>query len=216
MKAYFDIIQGTSEWHEIRYGKIGGSSSKGLFVKSDTLLNELVSTKLESFQLNDDDYMSDSMLRGHELEPLARQSLEEYTGIKFITCGWWQSEENELLGISPDGFNQNLTIACEIKCPGAKAHTEILRTQEIPLEYIHQCCHYFTVNPKLKELFFMSFRPESSKRIFVKQLRKESEVNIGTKAKPIIKSILEVVEMAKSEANKLNELINQEVEKILF
>lgn len=216
MIARFDIIQGTSEWHELRYGKIGGSSAKGLFIKSDTLLNELISTRLEAFNIEDDEYMSPDMQRGHELEPMARKHLSEYLGIELIECGWWQSELNELLGISPDGCNESLTVACEIKCPGAKAHTEILRTKEIPLEYIHQCCHYFTVNPHLEKLHFISFRPESQKWMFHKELTLNSEVNIGTKANKVIKTIKEVVELSENFANSLSKTISEELEKLLF
>ena len=50
MIARTDIVQGTAEWHQVRYGKIGGSLCKGLFVKSDTLLIEILSKLTEDFE----------------------------------------------------------------------------------------------------------------------------------------------------------------------
>lgn len=47
---HIDVIQGTIEWHEARYRKIGGSTSKGLFVKSDTLMIDLVGQFLEDYE----------------------------------------------------------------------------------------------------------------------------------------------------------------------
>ena len=39
-----EIKQGSIEWHELRWGKIGGTLSSGLFVKSDTLLIDILTT----------------------------------------------------------------------------------------------------------------------------------------------------------------------------
>lgn len=216
MIAHWDIIQGTSEWHQIRYGKIGGSTSKGLFVDSDTLLDELISARLEPFELDDDPYTSAAMDRGSEYEPMARRALEEYTGISFSECGWLQSEENELLGISPDGINKSLTIACEIKCPGRKKHTQTLRGGVIPLEHNFQLVHNFTVNPALERIYFCSFRPECKFDIFVKQLYLHSLINLGTKAKPIIKTVEDWANVSRLKADALLVTIHSEINKLDF
>jgi len=113
-----------------------------------------------------------------------------------------------LLGISPDGLTEDHTVACETKCLARKKHTEILISNEIPLEYIHQCVHYFTVNPKLEKLFFCAFRPESVKS-FVKELTLESVVNIGTKSKPKLLTINEIKVLSLTYANELQTKINK-------
>jgi hypothetical protein len=69
-----DIEQGTSEWHETRYRKVGGSTAKGLFVKSDTLKIELLGQFFESFNYVEG-YISDDMARGNLLEPFAVNEL---------------------------------------------------------------------------------------------------------------------------------------------
>src|SRR5690554_5943441 len=100
---YNDIKQGTREWCELRYGKVGGTTSSELHVDSDTLLNEMVACRLEPYQ-HDPGYVSDAMQRGIDLEPEARGQLELHTGEKFIVPGWCESVEVPLIGFSPDGI----------------------------------------------------------------------------------------------------------------
>ena len=214
MIRHNELEQGSQEWHEIKWGKIGGTLSKGLFVKSDTLLIDILSQRLEDFEPTDS-FQNEAMERGSEMEPFARQYLEEYTGVKFDNVGWLQSEENELLGISPDGITSDNKIACEIKCFGRKKHTEVLLSDEIPSENIHQLIHYFTVNEELEKLYFIAFRPESTKH-FIREIDRSTEFNIGTKAKPVMKPISELTVIAIQEADKLLEQINEFVTQLNF
>lgn len=217
MKAYYDIQQGTEAWHELRYGKISGTLASGLFVKSDNLLDEILSAKSEDFEPDFDSYTSSDMQRGNELESIAREQLEQYTGIKFNQCGWLQCEENELLGISADGINEDETITCEIKCPGAKKHLQTIKSGEIPLDNIDQCVHYFTINPKLEKHFFVSFRPENKfKALFVKELTRDSIVNIGTNAKPVTVTVSDAVLIAKGSAASLLVKVDEKLKELSF
>ena len=180
MKYHWEIEQKTIEWFAIRWGKIGGTRSKGLFVQSDTLLINLLAEHVEEFDEDmDEGYASAAMERGNELEPQALGALSQYTGFEFLPIGWIQSD-NPLLGISPDGITEDCTKQAEIKCPQAVAHLRMVLTGEIPAEYINQCVHAFTVNPKLESLFFCSYRPENElKPMFVKELTRDSLVDIG-------------------------------------
>ena len=182
MKRFDNIEQGSIEWHQLRWAKIGGTLSKGLFVKSDTLLIDILSQRIEEFE-PEEGFTSSAMDRGNDLEPFAREYLNNYTGLLFEKTGWIQSDENELLGISPDGLTTCNTIACEIKCFGRKNHLSVLLSDDVPLDNINQILHYFTVNPLLQELHWIAFRPESTKH-FIKVFTLETLVNIGTKAKP--------------------------------
>jgi len=203
MINYKDIIQGTEPWFQIKWGKVGGSSSKGLFVKSDTLLIQVLSEHTEEFEMDDDGYMNAEMQRGVELEPMARMEGSKYAGVKFLQSGWLQCEENKLLGISPDGITADETISCEIKCPSRQKHTSTVYAKEIPSDNIHQCLHYFTVNPKLVKHYFFSFRPESKYPLWPECLTRESRIDLGTKAKPNVKTIAEWVDIAKFNAKEL-------------
>jgi hypothetical protein len=212
MIAKWHIVQGTEEWHKERYAKIGGSTSKGLFVDSETLMDSLLAEHLEEYDSDSEDgYSTADMQRGVELEPMARLKLEEYTGFKFLECGWMQSEVCSLLGISPDGISEDLTMSCEIKCPAKKKHTQTIRSKQIPADNIHQCLHYFTVNPKLETHYFVSFRPESKYPLFVKSITRNSVIDLGTKAKPQEKTVSEWVKIALANATLLEQKIKQEL-----
>jgi hypothetical protein len=209
-----DIIQGTADWLELRHGKITGTASKGLFVKSDTLLIDLISQHIEDWEL-EDSYSSADMIRGTELEPYAREAISDELFISFKEIGFIQNAAIPILGISPDGITDDDTIMLEIKCPRAKKHTETLLANEIPSDNIHQVLHYFTVNPKLETMYFVSYRPESKvKSLWYKALTKDSKIDLGTKAKPNVKTVTEWVEIARNEAEKLNHELNMALLKL--
>ncbi len=216
-KYYFNIEQGSVDWFAEKWGKIGGTRAKELFVKSDTLFYKLLAETIEPFDEDaEESYQSEAMERGNFLEPQARIELQKYTGLEFIECGWIQSD-NELMGISPDGITADLTVQCEIKCPGAIAHLKMCVSDAIPLEYINQCVHAFTVNDKLETLYFVSYRPECTiKPLFVKKLTRDSLVNNGTVAKPKIESIQVLVNDSYCEADILQEQIKETINKLNF
>jgi hypothetical protein len=216
MQVRYDIEQRSEEWHEIKWGKIGGTLCAGLFKSTDTLFIKILAEHCEGFQMDDDGFIGYDMMRGIELEPEARKQLEIYTGVNFIDAGWIQSFECSLLGISPDGITKDETIMCEIKCPARNKHTKTILEDSIPDDNIEQCIHAFTVNPKLEKLYFCSFRPESIKPLFVKELTRMSLVDLGTKARPVVKSVREWVEIAKTEALRLELLIKEKIEELKF
>lgn len=199
MIAHWDIVQGTEDWHRLRYGKIGGSTSAGLRVKSKTLLWQILAQRMEDFKISDEDgFESPAMKRGNELEPLARRELSSYTGISFKEVGWLQCEEIPLFGISPDGISEDLRFECEIKCPSDKKHSQTLEEGMIPPEHNEQLLHSFTVNPFLEAKYFASFRPECEIPLFVPEpMTRESFVDLGTKAKPDIRQVSEWVKVFK-------------------
>lgn len=194
-----EILQLTPEWHEIKWGRIGGTASAGLLVKTDTLFIDILSQRLEDFEMGDS-FSNFHTERGLELEPFAVEFLEQKTGVKFGSTGWLQCEENELLGISPDGITEDETIQCEIKCLSRKEHLKILLADEIPSDKINQLVHAFLVNPKLEELHFFCYRPESVKH-FHKVLGRSSTVDLGTKTKPINKTIDDWCKILRAEAD---------------
>lgn len=183
MKVYQDIEQKSEEWFLAKWGKIGGTLSKGLFVDSDTLFIDILSQRLEEYEPVDS-YENEAMQRGNNLEPFAVEYLEKYldNGTVFETFGWLESEENELLGISPDGMTSDFKLACETKCFGRKQHLEVILSGEIPKEFIPQAVHYFTVNPKLEKLYWTAFRPETVKSVII-EVTRDTELDMGWKKK---------------------------------
>jgi len=175
-----DIEQGTEAWHRTKWGKVGGTRSAGLRIASDNLMLELLGELTEEYDNEQESgFKSSAMDRGNELEPEARKRLIQYTGIDFKEYGWLQSSECKIIGISPDGMTEGQTKGAEFKCPGAKAHLKVCLSGEIPKEYIDQCVHFFTVNPKLETLYFCSFRPESIVPLKVIELNRWDKISIG-------------------------------------
>ena len=185
MIAIDNLVQQTEEWFKVKWGKIGGTASEGLLNSTDTLKIDILSQRLERFKYVEG-FKSDDMIRGNELEPLAREYISNYSGVKFLEVGWLQSEENELIGMSPDGISADHTVQCEVKCFARKKHTEVLIANEIPKEYLAQCLHAFTINPKLKEFHWIAYRPESI-RPFVSKLTRDSLLDFGWKKKIEVK-----------------------------
>lgn len=217
MIIHRDIIQGTEAWDRIRYGKIGGTRSGGLFKDSDTLFYELLAEHTEPFEPNYDVFETPAMLRGHELEPQARYELGQYVGIEFNEVGWLQCENNPIVGISPDGISSDETVMCELKCLGAKKHVEVALTEKIHKDYLYQLVHYFTVNPKLETLYFAAYRPENQYRsLVVRELKRWTEVNTGTEKKPDLNSVSFLVETSQNAAEFMKRRIDRAIENMKF
>ena len=181
MISYKNIEQKSEEWFRLKWGKIGGTASNGLFNKTDTLAIDILSQRCEEYE-HIEGFVSDDMARGNFLEPKAREYLEKLTNLTFEETGWLQSEENELLGISPDGITPDETVQCEIKCFGRKNHYKTLLEEEIPRENLAQVIHAFTVNPKLESLYWIAYRPESPSP-FVQEVTRDTLFDMGWKLK---------------------------------
>lgn len=217
MIIHRDIIQGTEAWDRIRYGKIGGTRSGGLFKDSDTLFYELLAEHTEPFEPNYDVFETPAMLRGHELEPQARYELGQYVGIEFNEVGWLQCENNPIVGISPDGISSDETVMCELKCLGAKKHVEVALTNGIHKDYLYQLVHYFTVNPKLETLYFAAYRPENQYRsLVVRELKMATVLNVGTEKKAVNMSVSELVYISRTSSAIMKQRIDESIENMKF
>lgn len=234
IKVYKDFDQRTEDWFKLKWAKVGGTDSIGLFVDSDTLMLKILGQVTEDFQL-EENFANSAMIRGQELEPLALSELEKYTREKFINVAWIQSTVYDYLGISPDGITEDFTVGAEVKCFTAKEHLKLCLEDKIPQKNIYQALHYFTVNPYLKELHWASFRPESKiKPLFVKTLTRDSLVDIGRTKKgkikedrgygekeyvctlPDLKTVEEWVKLAQFAALDLEDKIKESIDKLNF
>ena len=208
---HFD--QGTEAWHEMRFGRIGGSTSKSLHVKGDTLLNNLMAAQMEPFEM-EDSFQNAAMARGNELEPEARKAAGMYLGLDFEELGYAVSDKCDLLGFSPDGITEDLRDVIEIKCPSAAVHTKYVREGIVPLDYAHQVVHAFTVIPDVERVHFVSFRPECSIPLFVKTVHVSDYIDIGTPAKPNLQLIDYLVAEKIALAKSLQDRIFDEISRV--
>jgi putative phage-type endonuclease len=151
-----NLEQKSQEWLEYRLGKITGTRLKEV-LKADNLpvlyemIAETLSRQIEEFPMNN------AMRRGVELEPIARQLYQDRTGEIIEEIGFCLSDENDYLGLSPDGFTLDRKGAIEIKCPSTKTHVKYILDDRIPNEYLPQVCMYFIVNRELEYLDFITY-----------------------------------------------------------
>jgi len=235
MQIHRDIEQGSEAWFRIKHGKIGGTRAKGLYVDSETLTLDILSERVEAFDEDDEDnYASEAMMYGIDLEPQARYELGKYLRIHFEEVGWVQSDM-PILGVSSDGLTKDDTIGCELKCPQRKKHVLNCLDPGVPKDYIHQCIHNFTCNDKLKTFYFASYRPQNNLvPLSVRKLTRDSIVDVGFKKdgkvwedrgkglkeyvdkRPDLRTVQEWVEFCKIEALKIEIDVKKYIEKLSF
>ena len=123
MITHSELKQGTVEWLELRLGKFTGSdakvlNSKGLGFESLCFekAGEIITGKIQ-----EEGFISADMLRGRELEPVARAMYELQTGSRVTEVGFIQT--GEFSGFSPDGLVGDDGMI-EIKCPGDRVFIE--------------------------------------------------------------------------------------------
>lgn len=146
-----------------------------------------------------------AMLRGQILEDEARDLISEKLGKQIIPGRVWQSEENEYMICSPDGEFEDETEAVEIKCLDSWKVVKAYYEKHPPSEYKPQILQYFVVNNKLKKLYFCIYsdvfsNPELGLQIF--ELNRED--------------YKEEIEIVKRVENATLELVEKEVQKLMF
>lgn len=149
-KYHYDITQNTKPWNEIRRGRVGGSScavlttlptkaeqAKGLVLSKGaySLAESIASDHLGYFHPEDDSYMSEAMMEGHEYEPYAANAYALYTFQTVTECGYISL--GEYLGYSPDRLVGDDGLL-EIKCPGGKEFVRVATTGIIKPSYVDQ------------------------------------------------------------------------------
>lgn len=146
-----------------------------------------------------------AMLRGQILEEEARELISEKLGKKIIPGRVWQSDVNEYMICSPDGEFEDETEAVEIKCLDSWKVVKAYYEKHPPAEYKPQILQYFVVNDKLKKLYFCIYsdvfsNPELGLQIF--ELNRED--------------YKEEIEIVKRVENATLELVEKEVQKLMF
>ena len=180
-----DIPQGSPEWLAMRVGKIGGSRIADLLTegrKGDESLtrrkykNELIRERLTHRKL--DTYKTPAMLRGIELEPMARAWYEVKHNVFVDQVAIVKHPTIEHAQCSPDGivFSKNHLI--EIKVPNPENHLDNILTNGKQLEqYYDQCMWQLACMPEMEFCELISFDPELPDHLqgFVKRIYRDDE-----------------------------------------
>ena len=137
-----DCEQGTEEWLAARCGIPTATGISNIVTptgkKSGSYLPYLAELIAESIEGLKENYKSEDMARGNELEPFARAAYEFETGNAVVQVGGVYLNADKDLMISPDGLIPNLRKGLEIKCPQMKTHIKYLLQGGVPQEYLIQ------------------------------------------------------------------------------
>lgn len=196
MIYYFE--QGTPEWFEVRRGKFTASNFNDLFMKESTIGFQKAIYKVAFERLtgkSPEEFISNYMQRGNELESEAREFYEMETFNKVHQIGF--IEKDEWVGCSPDGLIGEDGMI-EIKCPAFNTQINYLLGGSLPSIYDWQVqgqlwitgrawCDFISYHPDLKPLNIRVY-PDITKH---KQLAEKLIICIQ-KTKEIINKIKEI------------------------
>ena len=162
MRIIKDIEQGSSEWHNLRLGKVTASRMKDVLSKgrgtaqsktAESYMMELICERLtgESKPF----FENDAMKWGTETEPQARfmyelKSSNNVNEVAFI-------EHDEFIGVSPDGLIGDDGML-EIKCPTTITQIKRALTDNYSKDYYEQIQMQLWIADR-KWCDFLSFDP---------------------------------------------------------
>jgi len=220
MEIITGIEQGTIEWKRIRHAKVGGSSSKDVLVKDledSAIFHKICGEMCEDFDEYETSFVNEAMERGNNLEPLARIELEKLKGIKLLVPAWIQSDI-PILGISPDGINEENTFAGEFKCPAKNTYNKYMANNRLLVDdYAPQIADYFAVVPTLEKLYMCAYRPEHRFCKFIcVEVTRDFLFNNGTVKTPKMYTIGELANDIRVRAIELQTMCNEQIEKYKF
>ena len=162
MEIHSNIVQQSTEWYELRWGKVTGSRVSTLLgskeIKDLALFDEIMGEMCHDLRIDDEGYVSEDMQRGLDLEPHALEELISNYGIEFEKVGFLSNGTYQ--GHSPDAMTIDCKKGAEIKCPGIKNHNKYCRENTLPKEHIPQVINMFSVNKEMEELYFVSYDPD--------------------------------------------------------
>ena len=137
------IIQRSEEWYAHKRGKVSASRISELMAKTKTgvsamrknYMMELLCERLTG--VTQETYKSTEMLRGMELEELARLEYELKEKANVELCEFIDHPSIKMYGASPDGLVGKDGLI-EIKCPNTAQHVAFLQSGKIERKYILQ------------------------------------------------------------------------------
>lgn len=160
--------QGSTEWQEIRCGKITASKITDIMAKlktgkpsagRTTYMGQLIAERLTG--VKSDSFSNSAMQWGTETEPQARAAYEFLNDAEVDQMAFMDHPSIESSGMSPDGLI-GIDGLLEIKCPNTSTHIDFLISKKIPKKYINQMqwqmacsnrkwCDYMSFDPRMPE-----------------------------------------------------------------
>lgn len=197
-----DCIQGDERWLAERAGKVSASSfgkiltPTGARTNGETRKSYLYQVAGERISKTpEESFKNDWMLRGNELEPDARVSFEQTTGLFVAQTGMVLLDEREEISCSPDGL-VGVDSGLELKCPKISTHIGYIESNKLPGVYKPQVMGCMWICQR-ETWHFMSYHP-SIKSFMILVERDEKYIS----------TLIEAVEEFNSEVNSLIERIS--------
>lgn len=161
------IEQGTSEWLQLRLGKVTASRVADIMAKTKTgpsasRNNYLIELALQRVTGTvEQGYTNDAMAWGTATEPQARVAYEVKTGNFVDQIAFVEHDIIEWFGCSPDGLINNDGLI-EIKCPNSATHWATIKDNKPPNKYViqmqtqmactnRQWCDFVSFAPRMPE-----------------------------------------------------------------
>lgn len=190
--------QGSPEWHQIRKGKITGTTLKSIMGTPKARQDAIYELVAESLMIGEEsEEYENAMDRGLRLQSDALSSFELEKNLKVQEYGYFEHDTQPRIGYSPDGeISDEEDI--EIKCPLGKNYVKMWLTNLIPEEYFWQVVQAFIVNPKLQKRYFVGYHPNIERHPLhiievTRETLKESIVRAETNQKEFIKEVDEIL-----------------------
>lgn len=162
-----DLIQGSTEWHAARLGKLTASRFADAIAKTRTgwgasranYMAELIAERLTGVPA--ETYTNSIMQRGRDLEPEARAAYCFHADVDVVEVGFIAHPTIAESGASPDGLVGGDGLV-EFKCPNTSTHLDTLLGTPIAEKYIvqamwqmacaqRQWCDWCSYDPRLPE-----------------------------------------------------------------
>ena len=190
-----NLEQNTPEWDIARSGKFTASMFGDLFAAKSTDKYENAIYRVAFERVTGErvpTYSNALMERGHELEPMARESYEMQTFNMVEEVGF--CELNEWVGCSPDGLVGTDGLI-EIKCPAYNTFMRYVDSGKLPTQYKYQVHGQMYVTGR-KWVDFVAYHPPF--KPFILRVERDEEV-----CKKIESALNEAIEKAKKIIEKL-------------
>lgn len=169
-----DVSQRSSKWHELREGKVTGTTAY-------YLKNHSVDYAIEKgIEEEEKDYTNDYMERGRELEPIGIAKFSRQKNLNVESVGFVDSLSHDAAGFSPDGViyddNGKIKTIIEHKAFGEKHHFACSERIDDRVMYQIQFGMYVT---GAKDAYLVLYNPDvypQSQQLIIKHVQKDSGI----------------------------------------
>lgn len=162
--------QRSPEWYKVRALKMTGSNAQAISANGkglETYIKALILEHIAQVQERElDKYTGPDMLRGIELEDVARVAYEFDQGVEVQEIGFF--EKSDHVGCSPDGLVGEDGVL-EIKAKNDAKHLDLLLTEKVDTGEEWQCKFNALVMGR-SWTDFVSYNPNFKRSLFVKRI----------------------------------------------